>query len=75
MEMVYINDTLYVNIDDRVDFTLIKRLRNKIYRIIDTYHISNIEIKILNDSHYDFTLIDDLINDYGTKYNGRIVVK
>ncbi len=75
MEMVYINDTLYVNIDDRVDFTLIKRLRNKIYRIIDTYHISNIEIKILNDSHYDFTLIDDLINDYRTKYNGRIVVK
>ena len=75
MEMVYINDTLYVNIDDRVDFTLIKRLRNKIYRIIDTYHISNIEIRILNDSHYDFTLIDDLINDYRTKYNGRIVVK
>ena len=75
MEMFYTNDTLYVNIDDRVDFTLIKRLRNKIYRIIDTYHISNIEIKILNDSHYDFTLIDDLINDYRTKYNGRIVVK
>lgn len=75
MEMFYTNDTLYVNIDDRVDFSLIKRLRNKIYHIIDMYHISNIEIKILNDNHFDLTLIDDLINDYKVRYNGRIIVK
>lgn len=75
MEMFYTNDTLYVNIDDRVDFSLIKRLRNKIYHIIDMYHISNIEIKILNDNHFDLTLIDDLINDYKVRYNGKIIVK
>ena len=75
MELYYTNNTLYVNIEDRINFTLISKLQKKLYRIIDTYHINNIEINILNDSHYDKTLINDLINDYRYKYNGKLIVK
>lgn len=75
MEMIYTNNTLYINIEDRINFSLIKNLQSKIYRIIDTYHISNIEISIINDTHYDTSLINDLINDYKIKYNGKIIVK
>ena len=75
MELFYKDNTLYVNIEDRINFTLISKLQKKLYRIIDTYHISNIEISILNDSHYDRTLIQDLINDYRYKYNGKLIVK
>jgi hypothetical protein len=75
MELYYTNDTLYVNIEDRINFTLISRLQKKLYRIIDTYHINNIEISILNDHHYDKTLISELINDYRFKYNGKLIVK
>lgn len=75
MEMIYTNKTLYINIDERINFSLIKKLQSKIYRIIDTYHISNIEISILNDTHYDKTLINELISDYKIKYNGKIIVK
>lgn len=75
MEMIYTNNTLYINIEERINFSLINRIQNKLYRIIDTYHISNIEINILNNSHYDTTLIDDLVNDYKIKYNGKIIVK
>lgn len=75
MELYYTNDTLYVNIEDRINFTLISRLQKKLYRIIDTYHINNIEISILNDYHYDKTLISELINDYRFKYNGKLIVK
>ena len=75
MEMIYTMNTLYINIEDRISFSLIKNLQSKLYRIIDTYHIQNIEINILNDTHYDRTLIQDLINDYQFKYDGRIVVK
>lgn len=73
--MFYSNNTLYINIEERINFSLINKLQNKLYRIIDTYHIGSIEINILNDSHYDTTLIDDLINDYKIKYNGKIIVK
>ena len=75
MELYYTNNTLYINIDERINFTLISKLQKKIYRIIDTYHINNIEINILNDSHYDKTLIQDLINDYKYRYNGKLIVK
>jgi len=75
MELYYTNNTLYINIEDRINFTLISKLQKKLYRIIDTYHINNIEISIINDSHYDKTLIQDLINDYRFKYSGKLIVK
>ncbi len=75
MELFYKDNTLYVNIEDRINFTLISKLQKKLYRIIDTYHINNIEINILNDSHYDKTLISDLVNDYRYKYSGKLIVK
>lgn len=75
MEMIYTNNTLYINIEERINFTLIAKLQKKLYRIIESYHITNIEINIINDFHYDSSLIDDLINDYKFKYNGKIIVK
>ena len=75
MELYYTNNTLYINIDERINFTLISKLQKKLYRIIDTYHITNIEITILDNSHYDKTLIQDLINDYRYRYNGKLIVK
>lgn len=75
MEMIYTNNTLYVNIEERINFSLINRLQHKLYRIIDNYQIRNIEINILTDHHYDTSLISDLIQDYKAKYNGHLVVK
>lgn len=75
MEIIYTNNTLYINIEDRINFTLIKNLQRKMYRIIDSYHIKNIEICILNDTYYDFSLLQDLINDYKSKYSGKLIVK
>lgn len=75
MEMIYTNNTLYINIEDRINFTLIKNLQRKLYRIIDSYHINNIEISIGDNTHFDKTLLQDLINDYKSKYNGKLIVK
>ena len=75
MEMIYTNNTLYINIEERINFTLIKNLQRRMYRIIDSYHINNIQINILNDTHFDITLLHDLINDYKSKYSGKLIVK
>ena len=75
MEMIYTNSTLYINIEDRINFTLIKNLQRRLYRILDTYHIKKIEINILNDTHYDMSLLNDLVNDYKAKYSGKLIVK
>ena len=75
MEMIFSNNTLYINVEERINFTLISKLQKKLYRIIDSYSINNIEINIVNESYYDKTLINDLINDYNAKYNGNLIVK
>ncbi|MGN1371008.1 MAG: hypothetical protein ACI4XM_01825 [Candidatus Coprovivens sp.] len=75
MEMIYTDNTLYINIEDRINFTLIKNLQRRMYRILDSYHINNIEINILNDTYYDISLLQDLINDYKSKYSGKLIVK
>lgn len=69
------DNTLFINIEDRINFTLISKLQKKMYRIIDMYHIDNIQISILNDTHYDKTLISDLVNDYKCRYTGKLIVK
>lgn len=74
MELIYTNNTLYINIQDKINFSLINRLQKKLYRIIEIYHINNIEINILNNTYYDKTLFDDLISDYQSKYNGVLTV-
>ena len=75
MEMIYTDNTLYINIEDRINFTLVKNLQRRMYRIIDSYHINNIQINILNDTYYDMSLLQDLINDYKSKYSGKLIVK
>ena len=75
MEIYYTQNKLYINIEDRINFSLIYKLQRKLYRILDEYKIGNVVINILSNEHYDTSLIDDLVNDYKSKYNGSIIVR
>ncbi|MGN1338105.1 MAG: hypothetical protein ACI4WW_06500 [Candidatus Coprovivens sp.] len=75
MEIYYTNDKLYISITDSISFSLVNKLKKKLYHILDIYKINNIEIDIENNDKYDESLIDELIKDYDTKYKGIIIVK
>lgn len=75
MEIYFTNNKLYIDVNDRVDFSLINRLKKKLYKIVDTYKIFNIEMNILSNDCYDFTLIDELIDDFNSKYDGFFIVR
>lgn len=75
MEMYYTNNKLYINIEERINFSLINELKRKLYKIINSYQIQNIELNILNDERFEWALIDELINDYNSKYTGIFIVK
>lgn len=74
MEMTYTNNILYINIEERINFSLIKKLKYRLFYLIDSYGIEEIILNI-NDNHYDTTLITELINEYNMKYNGKLTVK
>lgn len=75
MKMIYTNETLYVNIEERINFSMIKKLKSRLFNIIDSYSISNIELNILNNEHYDMSLITELLDEYNRKYNGKLIIK
>jgi hypothetical protein len=74
MEMTYTNNILYINIEERINFSLIKKLKYRLFYLIDSYGIEEIILNI-NDNHYDTSLIMELINEYNMKYNGKLTVK
>ncbi len=72
--MTYTNNILYINIEERINFSLIKKLKYRLFYLIDSYGIEEIILNI-NDNHYDTSLITELINEYNMKYNGKLTVK
>ena len=75
MELIYNNKTLYITIEEELSFRVINSLKYKLNNIIDTYHIPNIEINILNDIHYDKILLNDLLDDIHSKYHTRFKIR
>ena len=75
MELFFKDNTLFVNIEERINFSLINKLQKRLYRIIDSYSITNIVINILSNEYFDRSLLDDLVNDYKSKYSGLLIVK
>ena len=73
MDIYYTNKTLYVNMVDEVDSDSVLNLRNKVFRILDDYNISNIVLSIISNT--DSSLLDDFIKEYYDKYNGKIIIK
>ena len=52
MEIYYSNNELYIEVNDRLNLSLIERLERKLTIILDSYGIDKINIKILNDNEY-----------------------
>lgn len=75
MQIYYMDNKLYINIEDRINFSLIHQLKRKLYRILTQYGIQLVEVSILNNEHFDSSLLDDFINDYNSKFQGILIVK
>ncbi len=74
MEIMYTEETLYVNLLDSIDALLVSKLQSRVFKIIDDYDVSNIVVNILNDSKYDISLLDKFIKNYQQKYEGIVKI-
>ena len=72
MDIFYTNNTLYVNMNKEIDIDLIGNLKSRVFGILDDYDIDNIVLSVISRNN---PLIDEFINEYHRKYNGKIIVK
>ena len=75
MEIYYSNNELYIEVNDRLNLSLIERLERKLTIILDSYGIDKINTKILNDNEYNKNLLNNLIDELNQKYQSIFIVK
>jgi len=74
MNIYYTNNTLFVNLNDKVDMLNINKLKKKVFSILDDYDIENIVLNIIS-SNKDNILLDEFIEEYNKKYHGNLLIK
>ena len=74
MNIYYTDNTLFVNLNERINDININRLKSKVFGILDDYDIENIVLNIISDNKNNY-LLDDFIKEYHKKYNGNLLIK
>lgn len=75
MEIYYKNETLYVDIEELIDYELLKNLKSRIFRIIDDYGIDRIILNIENDHNNNRSLLKTFEREFRSQYRGDLVIK
>lgn len=73
-ELEYSRETLFVHIEGVIHYEEMKRLKHKMYRIINEYGINDIVIDIKKATNIDTDAFYEFIEDYQDQYSGSMKV-
>lgn len=72
MEMIYQNDTLFVDLSGDIDM---ENVKSKLFSVAGLYKIKTIVVSATDVFNYKRGLFNELKEDYSRVYGGNIVVK
>lgn len=73
-EIEFSRNTLYVNLSGNISRENIRRLKQKIYYIIEEYNIYEIVINVKNSEFVDVDAFYNFLDEYDIKYGGNLFV-
>ena len=73
MNMIYKDDTLYVDILNNDEINNILHLKRQIFSVLNQYEVGNVIIN-LRGNNYNKTLMNHLICDYHKNYKGNFII-
>lgn len=74
MNMVYKDETLYVDIMNSEVLDNINHIKRQMFSVLSQYEMNNVVINILGGTNYNKKLINDLIYDYHKNYKGNLII-
>lgn len=72
MEMIYQNDTLFVDLSGDID---IENVKSKLFSVVGLYNIKTIVVSATDVFNYKRSVFNELKEDYSRVYGGSIVIK
>lgn len=73
-DIEFSKNTLYINIEGVINSDNLKKVRKKMYYIIEEYSIYDIVIDIKKSSDVDSDAFYEFLDEYDMKYGGNLVV-
>lgn len=73
MNMVYKDETLYVDIFSGEEIDNISHIKRQMFSVLNEYEMNNVVINIIG-GNYNKSLINDLVYDYHKNYKGNLIV-
>lgn len=74
MNIFYNDNTLFVNVYEKLNSYNVNRLKLRVFKIVREYDIENVVLSINNCKKNSY-LLKDFINEYEATFNGHIKVK
>ena len=74
MNIVFNNNTLYVDFLDFVSEKEVRSLKKRVFNILDDYDIENIVLNIISNNRNN-PYLDEFIDDYYKKYSGNLFIR
>lgn len=72
MNIVYKNDTLFVDLKGDLDDLTINEMKNRLFSILDQYDVDNVVINTKEVFNSNKTVFNTFLNEYRRNYKGKI---
>lgn len=74
MNMIYENDTLYVDLEGDMDIREVSILKERLFSVLDQYDIYNVVLNTKNSIGLNKKKINLIKKEYKGRYNGNFKV-
>ena len=75
MDLYYKNETLFVDIDTVLDSENARKLKRRVFQIVDDYDIDHIVFQVLGGRHQNKRYLQDIKREYHQRYQGNLLIK
>ena len=74
MNMIYKDDTLYIDILNNDEIDNISHIKRQIFSVLNQYEVGNVVVNVRGGTVYNKALMNDLICDYHKNYKGNFII-
>lgn len=74
MNMIYKNDTIYIDMIGNIDGDDMRQLKRRLFSVLDQYEVENVVINVKSVFNLNRNLMNSLVKEYHKNYRGSLTI-